>query len=456
MGATEERLAEFVAETDVESIPPEAFRAAQDATFDCLGVTLAGAAEPLGGMITSFVEEEGAAPVSTIVGSRLRTSPYLAALANGTLAHALDYDDVGGLGHSSVALTPTVLALGEKLGSSGRDVLDAYVIGFEAASHIRAGSSYVQGIRGFHNTGVFGTIGATAAASRLLRLDRHRTLMALGLSGSMSSGIVQNFGTYAKPLHAGMACRAGVLAATLAEKGWTATDAFIESGLGWAHAYLGAGNYEPSRMVADLGERWTVLDSIVVKKYPCCGSNHSALDSLLSLMKEHEVTLDDVEKVEVERLPAISHVLLYPEPSSGFQGRFSIHYNMAVALMDRQVVIESHTDEQLRRPEYAEALDKIDIKVMSSWDPHYEPGPRENPVTLRLKDGQVFRRSTNRHQMHGSPSDPLSETELKDKFRNCARLALPEGQVEEAVRACWELGGAANVSETLRALTPAG
>ena len=153
MGATEERLAEFVAETDVESIPPEAFRAARDATFDCLGVTLAGAAEPLGGMITSFVEEEGAAPVSTIVGSRLRTSPYLAALANGTLAHALDYDDVGGPGHPSVALTPTVLALGEKLGSSGRDVLEAYVIGFEAASHIRAGSSVRPGHPGLSQYG---------------------------------------------------------------------------------------------------------------------------------------------------------------------------------------------------------------------------------------------------------------------------------------------------------------
>lgn len=456
MGATEERLAEFVAETDVESIPPGAFQAARGATFDCLGVTLAGAAQPLGGMITSFVEEQGAAPVSTIVGSRLRTSPYLAALANGTLAHAIDYDDVGGLGHPSVALAPTALALGEKLGSSGREVLEAYVIGFEAASHVRAGSSYAQGIRGFHNTGVFGTIGATAAAARLLRLGQHRTLMALGLAGSMSSGIVQNFGTFAKPLHAGMACRAGVFAATLAEKGWTATDDFIESGVGWAHAYLGDGNYEPSRMVAGLGERWTVLDSIVVKKYPCCGSNHSALDSLLSLMNEHEVTLDDVEKVEVERLPAISHVLLYPEASSGFQGRFSIHYNMAVALMDREVVIESHTDEQLQRPEYAEALDKVDVKVMSSWDPHYEHSPRENPVTLRLKDGQVLRRSTNRHQMRGSAKNPLSETELKEKFRNCARLALPDHQVEEAVRACWELDAAADVSETLRAVVPAG
>ena len=206
MGATEERLATFVTETSAEAIPPEAFSKAGNAAFDCLGVTLAGAAQPLGRMITAFVEEEEAAPVSTVIGSSVRTSPYMAALANGTLGHALDYDDMGGFGHPSVALLPTALALGEKLGASGRDILEAYIIGFEAACHLRNGSSYVQGIRGFHNTAVFGTIGATAVAARLLGLDRRQTLMAFGLAGSMPSGLLLNFGTHTKPLHAGMAC----------------------------------------------------------------------------------------------------------------------------------------------------------------------------------------------------------------------------------------------------------
>lgn len=454
MGACEQRLATFVAETDADSIPPESYRPALHASFDCIGVALAGAAQPQGKMIVDFVAAQGGNSQCTVIGNRLRSSPYLAALANGTLGHALDYDDMGGFGHPSVALLPTALAIGESLGRSGRDILAAYVLGFEVAVHLNKGAENVQGLTGFHSTAVFGTIAATAVASRLLELTPQQTVMAFGLAGSMPSGILQNFGSYTKPLHAGMACRSGVMAASLAKQGWLATDSFLDSRVGWAHAYIGRDRYDPEKMTANLGKIWHSKDSIVIKKYPCCGSNHGALDSLIALLEENDVKLDDVVRVEVDNVPAISHVLLHPNPTQGYQGKFSLHYNIATALVDRKIDIGSFTDAKLNRPEYRQAREKTQVNVMSNWDPQYEHGPTYNPVTITLQNGERLTRRTNRRTMHGAPADPLSEHELKDKFRSCARLCLPEKQVEEAIDAWWSLDRAATLAEALNSVTP--
>ncbi len=445
MGRTEQRLAAFITETAANDIPDESYRAAEQAIFDCVGVTLAGAAEPHGQMMTRFIATEGAQAGCSVIGTGLKTSMSMAALGNGTLGHALDFDDMGGFGHPSVVLLPPALAAGEPAGISGRDLLTAYIIGFEVGYHLNQGSRYAQGERGFHATAVFGTLAATAVASRLLGLSTEQTITALGIAGSMPSGIVQNFGTYTKPLHAGLSSRSGVTAALLARDGWTATDNVIESRVGWAAAYSGAGNYDAAAMVNDLGSVWGSKDKIVIKKYPCCGSNHSSLDSLLSLMREHGFTLDDVAEVEATGFPAISHVLLYPEPTSVFQGKFSVHYNVATALIDGQIDIDSFAEERLSRPEFAEALDKVDIKVSSRWDPAVSNGPTENPVTVRLKDGRVLTRSTNRFRMHGTPVDPLTEDELTGKFRRNASLALTPDNIDAAVHAWQSIADLADI-----------
>jgi 2-methylcitrate dehydratase PrpD len=447
VGKTEQRIAEFIVETSLEDIPAECYTAAREACFDCIGVTLAGAAQAHGRMIVDFVAEEGARGDCTVLGSPIRTSPSMAAFANGTLGHALDYDDMGGFGHPSVVLLPPALALGERAGLSGRELLGGYVIGFEVARHLSKGSHYVQGERGFHSTGVFGTMAATAAACRLLGLGVDQTVIALGIAGSMPSGVLQNFGTHTKPLHAGLASRSGVTAALLAQKGFLGSDNIIESKVGWAAAYMGAGNYDPAAMVKGLGSDWASASSIVIKKYPCCGSNHSTLDSLLGLIREHNIGLEQVEAIEVRGLPALSHVLLYPDPSSSFQGKFSLPYNVATALVDGQINMASFEGDRVMRPEYREALSKVEIKIRSKWDPDYEDHPSENPVTICLKDGRTFTRATNRHQMHGTPTDPLSESELQEKFRNNARLSLSESEVERAISLWWRLDEVADVRE---------
>lgn len=454
MGICEERIAKFVTETSADAIPGEAYRAALEGSFDCVGVALAGAAQPHGNMIVDFVDAQGGRGDCTIIGNKRRTSAYLAALANGTLGHALDYDDMGGFGHPSVVLLPAALAIGEQLGKSGRDVLAAYVIGFEVAAHLNKGSHNVQGITGFHSTATFGVMSATAVACRLMGLTAEQTQMAFGLAGSMPSGILQNFGSFTKPLHAGLSCRSAVMAASLAKQGWFSTDKFLDSRVGWAHAYIGEGKYDPEAMTANLGRTWYSTSSIVIKKYPCCGSNHGALDSLLALLKQHDLKLSDIQRVDIDNVPAISHVLLHPNPTAGYQGKFSLHYNIATALVDRRIDIDSFSDEKLNRPEYREARAKTHVNVMSNWDPEYEHGPTYNPVTITLKNGERLTRKTNRHTMHGAPADPLSEQELKDKFRDCARRILPAGQVEAAVNAWWTIDRAPRLNEALATLVP--
>lgn len=452
MGTTEERIARFIVKTKDEEVPPEALLTARDAAFDCVGVALAGAAQPLGKMMLEMTREEGGNPEATVIGGGLRTSPTMAALANGTLAHALDYDDMGSFGHPSVALLPPVLALGEKLGASGREVLNAYVIGFEVAANLSAASHYVQTERGFHSTAFFGTMGATAAAAKLLKLDVEQTVMALGIAGSMPAGVVQNFGTMVKPLHAGMAARNGVLAALLAKKGYMGTDSIFESKVGFFSTYVGDGNYDLGKAVNGLGNPFCLQDKLVVKKYPCCGTNHSALDSILSLMREESLSFEDIAQVTVEGLPYLSHVLLYPQPKQGINGKFSIHYNVAAAILDGKVAIDSHSDQMLHRPLVKEALAKVHVEVQSRWDPRYAAAPAETPVTLRLKDGRVLTRSTNRHTMHGTAKDPLSRDELVGKFESNAGLTLAPNAVRRAADLWLHVDEVPNIRQAMEAV----
>jgi 2-methylcitrate dehydratase PrpD len=448
MAALEQRIAEFIVETKAEDIPAASYAAAHQAVFDCVGCMLAGSVQPHGKMIVRFAEEEGRPGACTVVGAGMKTSPTEAALANGTLGHALDYDDGSGFSHASVNILPAALALGEIGNIAGRDLLAAYVIALEVGTHLQRGGHYVQGLRGFHMMTIFGTMAATAAAARIAGLTRAQTVMALGIAGSSSSGVVQNFGTYTKPLHAGMTSRSGVTAARLARAGWVAADNIIESKAGWASSFFGAGEYDPKAAAKGLGTEWTSASSLLLKRYPCCGSLHGPLDSLLSLMSEHHITEEDVREVEVADMPAHSHVLFYPQPANAYQGKFSMQYGIATALIDGRIDIDSFSDDKMARPQFARALGKVRIGVMSNWDA--KQGARAGfPVTLRLNDGRELTRVTTHKTLYGSPGNPLTTKDLEDKFRSNARLALSEAQAEVALKQWAGLERRENIREAL-------
>jgi 2-methylcitrate dehydratase PrpD len=232
-----ERVARFVAETDFEIIPAAVLAGAKTAILDCLGVALAGSTEEAARISAEQVRLEEARGAATVWGQGFKSSATLAALANGTATHALDFDHGVYLGQPTSGVIPAVMALAEARGASGRALLEAYVVGFEATAKI-AKSIPEAGRGGWHGAGTLGTLGATLACAKLLKLDSGKVRMALGIATSMASGAACNYGTMTKPLGAGLAARSGVMAASLAQDGFTASPTALESATGFYGAYL--------------------------------------------------------------------------------------------------------------------------------------------------------------------------------------------------------------------------
>ena len=430
MGATE-KIAKWIVETSYEDIPPEVINVAKQSCFDCLGVILAGSVQPVGQIVQKYVAEQGGSQDATVLGSGMRTSLSNTALANGAMGHALDYDDFGGFGHPTVVTFPPLLALGEKLGSSGRDVLEAYVTGVELGITLQQTTKYNQMARGFHSTAVIGRMSSAAACSKLMNLDQATTTTALGIAGSMAGGLIHNFGTMTKPLHAGLASRDGLMAAQLASMGLTSGDQIFEHPLGFANTIIGEGIYDLDDMADNLGNPYRTAEALIIKKYPCCGGNHGMLDSIIDLMHEHQFNYEDVESVEVGQ-SYLSVVMLYTEPDDELKGKFSALYNTASALVDGKVAIETFTPEKIANTAVQDTMCKVRLNVQSKWAQGSGDFLGGTPVTIRLKDGRVLERTTPRDMILGGYKNPWGFDNVLGKFRVNAALALSPDQVNSA------------------------
>ena len=448
MGATE-KIAKWIIDTGYEDIPPDAIRVANESCFDLLGVILAGSTQPVAEIIQGFVEDQGGNDEATVLASGQRSTSSQVAMANGTMGHALDYDDFGGFGHPTVAIFPALMALGEKTGATGRDLLEAYVVGCEVGLALQHATKYNQMEKGFHATAVIGHMACTAACAKLLGLDEQQTTMALGMAGSMAGGLIHNFGTMTKPLHAGLVCRDGITAAQLAQRGLTSGDHIIEHPLGFARTVLGPGIYDLEEMADDLGKPFRVQDALMIKKYPCCGGNHSMLDSLFSLMREHDFTYDDVESAEVAQ-PYLSIVMMYGEPDTGLQGKFSSQYAVAAALVDGEMGIDSYTDEKVQEPVIKEAMGKVTQRVVPKADELSVDFDQGIPVKITLKDGRVFEHATTRQNILGSQHNPWGFDNIKAKFEVNAALALSRERIAETVDTWSDITQVGDVSEAIR------
>ena len=413
-----ERLAAFVCKVDYERIPSEGVRAIRNAILDGVAVALAGSAEPTGKLMAGLVKKLGGKAQATVIGSGFRSSSPMAALANGTMAHALDYDDMtdGIKGHPTAVLMPAVLAVAEEVKASGREVLQAYALGFEVASKMARAMSpdYFDGL-GWHPTGPLLTLGAAAASAKLLHLSQEKTTLALSLAASQASGLRANFGTMTKPFHAGNAARAGILAALLAQEGFTAAPNVLESEAGFCHAFSGGKGYHPERAVQGMGDPFEVISpGLMLKRYPSCGGTHSALDAILHLAREHRIKADDVENVDCSLPFDPPRSLIYDRPKQGLEGKFSMHYCMAAALLDGKISLKTFTTEQVMRPKAQQFLPKVSLRA----HPEQKGKPSFTPdyyvVTVKLKNGQQYSHRVDR-AIGGERN--MTEDELLGKYR---------------------------------------
>lgn len=435
---TTQHLAAFVQQTHYEALPAVAVERAKQAIIDTIGTTLAGATDPAGDILTRYVTQLGGLPQASILGKGVRTSAPQAALVNGTMAHAYDYDDVNWSmsGHPSVPLLPAILAVGEAQGVSGRALLTAYILGFEVETKIGRGINPLHYQLGWHATATLGVLGAAAAVAKLLALSTEQTAMALGMAASMASGLRQNFGTMTKPFHPGHAAMNGVMAATLAHMGFTADSHILEAPFGFAQLFTGTGDYQLARMTEALGTPYDIVaPGIVVKQYPCCAFTHRALDGMLALVEKHQLHAPDVEAVECVLSQLASDVLIHPRPHTGLEGKFSLEYCLAAAILDKQAGLEQFTDAMVQRPQAQALLQRVRRATHPLSAQQAGSNGEELPVivTVKLSDGRQYSQQV--EVPKGHPDNPLSEAALHAKFRTCAGLVLPPARVEQALEA---------------------
>jgi 2-methylcitrate dehydratase PrpD len=409
-----------------EDLPELALFWAKQAIIDTVGVTFAGSTEPttrIPAGIPGIAEQDGPA---LVFGTDKRTAVLDATLVNGTASHALDYDDVSPTlgGHPSAMLVPPIIALGEMLGTSGRDAVTAYVAGFEVETKIARAVHFEHYEKGWHPTATLGIFGTTAAAARLLGLDEAQTETALAIAASLSSGIKANFGTMTKPLHVGQATRNGVFAAFMARDGFTAQGDALERKQGFFEVFNGPGKYDADKIFANWADPLDIVEpGLGIKQFPCCGSTHMAISMMLNLVEKHGLTPEMVRHIQIyshpQRLPHTNR----PTVASPLEAKFSVQYCVARALMHGKVLIGHFEGDAWADPQ-AQALLKI-----AEAGPH--PTMTDKPwcaeVIVETKSGETLSEKTEYLMCRGIPN-PMSEAEMRVKFEDCVSRVLPADQ----------------------------
>ena len=451
MGATED-LARFACELKFEQIPAEAIAWAKDAILDCTGVALAGAREEAGRIIAEYAKETGGRPDSGVLAAGFKTDAASAALANGTMSHALDFDDYvlpNWTGHPTSPVLPAVFALGQRQKISGKDALVAYVAGFEVGGKIGEGlgrGHYEHA--GWHATATLGTMGAVAACCSILKLDVTRARRAMGIASSEAGGLRQNFGTMTKPFHAGLAARNGVLAALLAEKGFTADETAVEGPLGFSKIFTAGGKYDLAQMSKGLGESFLIVENgVSIKPYPCCAEGHRCLDAILYLIGKHDIKAKDVESVECRTSDVVPQIMIRHRPQTGAEAKFSMEYCMAVALLDRSAGLPQFTTERVLDPKVQELLTRVNYVHPPEFSGYLNMEHNPERVTIKLRDG-----STYSHEVldsKGRPGNRLSQDELVDKYTHCASRAISPQRIERSLDILHGLEKIPDISELM-------
>ena len=438
-------LIDHVLAVRFDALPRDAIEMARHVTLDGLAVMLAGSTEPLGvGRISiEYVKEMGGAPQASVVAGGFRTSMQSAAYANGTMAHALDFDNTWyPLNHPTSPTLPAILALAEHYGLSGKKVVEAIVAAFEVQGRLRLAATSMADGAGFHKPGTTGLFGAVTAAVTLLDLTREQALMAFGIAGSRAGSLAINTGSMTKSSHSGHAARMGVECGLLAKLGWTASADVFGPG-GFFDTFLG-GKAEPRRLVDGFGAPFRMVDpGVGFKKHPSNYFTHRPIDAALALREEASLAPADIEKVEI-RFPRFEYVNR-PRPKTGLDGKFSVQYTTAIALLDGEITVDSFTDERRFAPDATALLERTTLTYDESIPRDFDR--MHAVVTVTLRSGRSVAKKVDR--LSGWIGYPLTRDERLKKFHSCARRVLQPAAAARIVELVERLDMLADVREIM-------
>ena len=415
----------FVARVATQGTSDEARDVAKTGFIDCIATMLAGSAEEATVTLLRALTPLPSGTARLWLGDT-RTSASEAALLNGVAAHVLDYDDVSLRGHPSATLVPAIVSQAQELGSSGKDMLDAYVAGYEVWANLVARERDMHHMKGWHPTGIFGAIGAAAACAALRKLDAEKAAHAVALGASQSAGLMSNFGSMAKSLHAGRAAQAGVIAARLAAAGFTASPDALEHPQGFLAAVSPQGSVD-RESPAELGKTWQISSKrLNIKKYPTCYYTHRSLDAILDLLAATPVDATDVERVEVTLSRENATVLRNHRPQSALAAKFSIEFAMASALVARSVGLKQLEDGFVRSEPVQRLFDRIHVTPGDNYAPETPGSLVTDHVIITTRHGQRLESERVRYA-RGHAELPISRGDLEAKFIDCARYGRYAG-----------------------------
>jgi len=445
MGKTETTLAQFVVDFPTQDIPSDVMHLAKRCLMNYSGVALFATLDPAIDILLDLLRAEGCSLAATVIGSGFRTSAQNAALANGFLGHLEDYDDTHTtVIHPSAPILPVALALSEQRTVSGKDLLGAFAVGVEVAcriglvivAHFRDGAAH------WHITNTCGVLGAAAAAGRLLRLTQEQMIYAFAIAGTQACGVREVFGSMCKPFHAGKAAQNGVVAALLAQRGFTGTDGIFEGARGLVGVM--AKGHDINEATKDLGARWELRQN-GLKPYACGQANHGFIDAALALRKQPGVTPQTIKHIQGSVEQFAPALVRRRHPRSGLESKFCYYHSVAAALTDGQALPAQFTDERASDP----AIESLRNRIDFDEDPSLPR--RAVRVTLELNDGRTYTERVDHPT--GTPGNPMSDTMVQEKFNGLASKVLGAEKAEKAQRALWGVDKLSDVSELMPLLT---
>jgi len=440
--------------------PLPALESAHRELIDTIAVMVPGAVTPVALKVLGRIRQWGQGNCTAVGTTQRLTLPW-AALLNGTAGHALDFDDNfdPAKGHISTVLWPAILAMAEVEDSSPQDCLDAYLVGLQIQGRIGQGLNPTHRKRGWHATATTGALGAAAATARLLRLDGEQAAMALSLATSTAGGFMSQFGTMAKPMHAGQAAQGGIQSACFAQDGMTAGWHTLDGPIGMNTLMVGPDREELRAAIGEpehgqtltfqtdsIGEPLLIIEhKFRVKRFPTCGSAHRSLDAVLALREEHGFGAGDIERVDVYAPAMHLKNLMYQRPEDGLQGKFSVEYPLACAIIQGQCTLADFTDDAVARSEHRSLFERIHRHPVDV--PETE---MDTKIVITLNDGRVLEKSV--FMAFGSKIAPFPTSLYWQKFEQCTAGVMLQADQHRLKQALEEFSSLSRASEMTRCL----
>jgi 2-methylcitrate dehydratase PrpD len=449
-------LAERIHGTQFEQFDGAAIAWAKAAIRDTIAVGIAGANTATAAITRQVTDAEGLSGPCRIIGTPFRADPLTAARANGTAAHALDYDDIqqSMMGHPSVAVLPAALALAESEIRSGRDLLLAYLTGVETACRLGRIVGFSHFAQGWHATETLGIFGAVAAASKILDVSPNQIATALAISVSLAAGVRANFGTMTKPLHAGLAASNGIYAVLLSRNGFTSNHGAFEHPQGFfALLRRSAEAPDPDALDGWLDPPEILEPGIAIKLYPCGAHTHPFIEMIRKISTANVLSADDIIRIDI-RMERSRHAHTdRPKPRSGLDAKFSVQYTVARALLDGCLLLSHFEDPAIGVPAVCALMEKI----YSTPHPDMDAGWADKyggEMTVTAIDGRRWRDRIV-HQLARGPENPVTDEELWTKFRDCTGKSLSSDQTKALFAALGGIEEHDTITEIVSMTTPA-